>query len=189
MPIKNEIQNSQTHDFGSGKDKAYISLMLAADENGVIGRDNQLPWYLPADMRYFKNKTWGMPVIMGRKTFESLGKPLPGRTNIVITRNKAWDFENVYVVHTLEAAIAHALSLGSKEVFVIGGAIVFKTALPVAGRVYLTRIHHRFEGDAFFPPLSLQEWQLVKSHSHAPDEKNNYAYTFEVWERIAPATV
>lgn len=164
-----------------------ISLLLAADENNVIGNNNQLPWHLPADLKYFKNQTWGLPVVMGRKTFESIGKPLPGRTNIVITRNKAWAFEKVYVVHTLDEALARGAALGVNEIFVIGGAEIFKSALPQASKIYLTRIHHRFEGDVFFPHFSTLDWQLVKSHSHAPDEKNKYAYTFETWQRIQRA--
>lgn len=191
MPGKTEIQDLQVNKISSSntKERARISLLLAADENGVIGHNNQLPWHLPADLKYFKNQTWAMPVVMGRKTFESIGKPLPGRTNIVITRNSTWGFENVYVVHTLDAAISYAETLGINEVFVIGGAEIFKTALPDASRVYITRIHHRFEGDVFFAPLPKQEWQLVKSHSHSPDEKNKYPYTFEVWERVATASV
>lgn len=162
---------------------ACISLLVAVDEAGVIGKDNKLPWHLPADLKYFKNTTWGMPVLMGRKTFESIGKPLPGRTNIVITRNAAWAFEKVSVVHNLTDAVALAQTLGVTEIFVIGGAEIFATALPQAHRIYCTRIHHHFEGDVWFPRFSKEEWQLVKSHTHAPDEKNKYAYTFEIWER------
>jgi dihydrofolate reductase len=120
---------------------------------------------------------------MGRKTFESIGKPLPGRTSIVITRNTTWAFEKVSVAHSLADAVTLAAHLGVKELFVIGGAEIFEIALPQATRVYRTRIHHRFEGDVFFPELSPAAWQLVKSHTHTPDEKNKYAHTFEVWDR------
>ncbi|HUQ96683.1 MAG TPA: dihydrofolate reductase [Chitinophagaceae bacterium] len=160
-----------------------ISLIVAVDEGNVIGNDNKLPWHLPADLKYFKAQTWGLPVVMGRKTFESIGKPLPGRTSIVITRNTTWAFEKVLVVHTVSEAVAAAQNLGVKEIFIIGGAEVFETALPLAGRVYRTRIHHRFEGDVFFPELQAEDWHLTKSHTHAADEKNSYACTFEVWER------
>lgn len=163
--------------------EALLSLLVAADEGNVIGNNNQLPWHLPADLKYFKNKTWGLPIIMGRKTFESIGKPLPGRTTIVITRNKAWAFENVSVAHTLDEAMVIGQATGAREIFVIGGAEIFATALPLADRVYLTRIHHSFKGDVFFPPLDETTWQLIHSHSHKQDEKNNYAYTFEIWER------
>ena len=177
---ENTNQSSPSHETGT------LSLIVAIDENNVMGLDNRLPWYLPADMKYFKNQTWGMPVVMGRKTFESLGKPLPGRTNIVITRNTTWAFEKVQVAHTLEEAVTRAFATGAREVFVIGGAEIFKTALPQANRMYITRIHHRFEGDVFFPEFSTADWQLVKSHTHEPDEKNLYAYTFEIWARRIP---
>ncbi len=166
---------------------AAVSLLVAVDEAGVIGKDNKLPWHLPADLKYFKNLTWGAPVVMGRKTFDSIGKALPGRTNIVITRNAAWGFENVSAVHSLEEAMAIADDLAVREIFVIGGAEIFKTALPKAGRIYRTRIHHRFDGDVFFPELSEAEWSLVKSHTHEPDEKNKHRHTFEVWERSSEA--
>ena len=159
-----------------------LSLLLAADENNVIGKDNQLPWHLPNDLKYFKNLTWGMPILMGRKTFESIGKPLPGRKSIVITRNKEWQAEGVMVVHSLIDAIELAKSEAVKEIFVIGGAEIFNSSLKDAQRIYLTRIHHQFEGDTFFQDLD-QAWQLVNSKHCEPDEKNPYAHTFEVWER------
>ena len=159
-----------------------ISLLVAASENNVIGKNNKLPWYLPTDMKYFKNISWAMPVIMGRKTFESLGKPLDGRTNIVITRNPEWKYDGVSVAQGLEEAIKIAEDHDVKEVFIIGGAEVFKTSLPDANRVYLTRVHEKLEGDAFFPVLD-NSWQMVKSHETQPDEKNAYALSFEVWER------
>src|SRR5215217_6831480 len=109
-----------------------ISLLVAADENNIIGKDNKLPWHLPNDLKYFKNLTWGMPILMGRKTFESIGKPLPGRKSIVITRNTDWQKEGVDVVHSIEEAIKKAESFGVKEVFVIGGAEIFKTSFPNA---------------------------------------------------------
>jgi dihydrofolate reductase len=159
-----------------------LSLLLAADENNVIGKDNQLPWHLPGDLRYFKNQTWAMPILMGRKTFESIGKPLQGRKSIVITRNSDWKREGVDVVHSVEEAVEAAKGYGAKEVFVIGGAEIFKTSMEQAGRIYLTRIHHRFEGDTFFPELT-DEWQLARSRFCAANEKDQYPHTFEVWER------
>jgi dihydrofolate reductase len=159
-----------------------LSLLVAADENNVIGKDNKLPWHLPADLKYFRNQTWAMPILMGRKTFESIGKPLPGRKSIVITRSSEWKHEGVSVVHSIEDAIAEAGSLGVKEIFVIGGAEIFKTSFNQANRIYLTRIHHKFEGDAYFPELS-PDWQIVRSRFCKADEKNVYSYTFEVWEK------
>ena len=160
-----------------------LSLLVAADENNVIGKDNKLPWHLPNDLRYFKNLTWAMPILMGRKTFESIGKPLPGRKSIVITRNPEWNHDGVTVVHSVDAALAAAQKEDVKEIFVIGGAAIFREAFPVARRIYLTRIHHNFDGDVYFQELSPQEWTLVKETHCSPDEKNAFAHTFQVWER------
>ena len=160
-----------------------LSLLVAADENNVIGKDNQLPWHLPNDLKYFKNQTWGLPILMGRKTFESIGKPLPGRKSIVITRNADWKHEGVTVVHSIEEAIAKAAEFGVKEIFVIGGAEIFNTSFKTANRIYLTRIHHEFEGDAHFPSVPEHEWGLKQSRFCEPDGKNAYAHTFQVWER------
>lgn len=160
-----------------------LSLLVAASENNVIGKDNKLPWHLPNDLKYFKNLTWGMPILMGRKTFESIGKALPGRKSIVITRNKDWQHEDVAVVHSIEEAVQKAIELGAKEIFVIGGAEIFKTSLSNADRLYLTRIHQQFEGDAFFPEISKDEWKLTSSRFCKADDKNAHDHSFEVWER------
>ena len=168
---------------GTGGVTGGLSFIVAADENNLIGKNNQLPWHLPSDMKYFKNQTWGMTVIMGRKSLESLGKPLQGRKNIVVTRNRDWHPEGVQVAHSIEEAIALAKQTGVNEIYILGGAQIFKEALPLVDRVYLTRIHHKFEGDAYFPELPPAEWKLVKSNPRQPDEKNKYAHTFEVWER------
>jgi dihydrofolate reductase len=160
-----------------------ISFIVALDENNLMGKGLELPWHLPSDMKYFKNQTWGMTVVMGRKTLDALGKPLQGRQNIVITRNKDWKPEGAQVAHSLDEAIQKAKETGAAEIFIIGGAEIFKTALPAANRIYLTRIHHQFEGDVYFPQLPTNEWQLVKSHFSPADEKNKYNHTFEVWER------
>lgn len=130
-----------------------ISLVVAASENNVIGKDNRLLWHLPNDMKFFKNTTWGMPVIMGRKTFESLGKPLTGRTNIVMTRHKDWTANGTRASANIEEALEAAAETDAKEVFVIGGGEIFKQVLSQASRVYLTRVHVKLEGDAFFPEL------------------------------------
>jgi dihydrofolate reductase len=160
-----------------------LSLLVAVSENNVIGKDNQLPWHLPNDLKYFKNQTWGMPILMGRKTFESIGNPLQGRKSIVITRNKNWHHENVAVVHSVEEAIIKAKDYGVKEVFVIGGAEIFNTSFNQANRIYLTRVHHQFDGDTFFPEVSNVDWNLMQSRFCAADEKNEYSHTFQVWER------
>lgn len=160
-----------------------LSLLVAADENNVIGKNNKLPWHLPNDLRYFKNQTWGMPILMGRKTFESIGKPLQGRKSIVITRSTDWKHDEVEVVHSVEDAIGKAKECGVKEIFVIGGAEIFKTSFDKASRIYLTRIHHRFDGDVYFPEVSSKHWNLVQSRFCTADEKNTYSHTFQVWER------
>lgn len=160
-----------------------LSLLVAADEQNVIGKDNKLPWHLPNDLRYFKNLTWAMPILMGRKTYESIGKPLPGRKSIVITRNTDWTQDGVVVVHSIDAALAAAQEEEVKEIFVIGGAEIYRAAFLVAQRIYLTRIHHHFEGDVFFPELAEEHWSLVKETPCSSDEKNKFAHTFQVWER------
>ena len=161
----------------------HLSLLVAADEKNVIGKDNKLPWHLPSDLKYFKNQTWGMPILMGRKTFESIGKPLPGRKNIVITRNRKWNHEGVTIVHSIDEAVENAKREGAKEIFVIGGGEIFKDAFVKANRIYLTRIHHQFDGDTFFPELDPGQWHQVSSYYHASDEQNRYAHTFGVWQR------
>jgi dihydrofolate reductase len=161
----------------------YLSLLVAADEKNVIGKNNTLPWHLPSDLKYFKNQTWGMPILMGRKTFESIGKPLPGRKNIVITRNNKWRHEGITVVHSIDEAVETAKDSGAREIFVIGGGEIFKDAFSRANRIYLTRVHHQFDGDTFFPDVDAAQWKQVRSYFHTADEQNRYAHTFTVWER------
>lgn len=160
-----------------------ISLVVAASENNVIGKDNRLLWHLPNDMKFFKNTTWGMPVIMGRKTFESLGKPLTGRTNIVMTRDKEWTAKGTTVSPNMEEAMKAAADTDAKEVFVIGGGEIFKQVLSQASRVYLTRVHTTLDGDAFFPELPAKEWKLLSQLDFTADAKHAYAYSFQVWQR------
>lgn len=160
-----------------------ITLVVAASRNNVIGKDNQLLWRLPNDTRYFKNVTWGMPVIMGRKTFESLGKPLGGRTNIVLTRNSGWKAQGVTTVKNLDDALFLAKEMDVKEVMVIGGGEVYKMAMPKAGRIHITRVEADLEGDAYFPEIDPLLWKLVSREDHPADEKHQYAYSFQVWER------
>ena len=161
-----------------------ISFIVAASENKVIGKDNKLPWCLPTDMRYFKNVTWGMPVIMGRKSYESLGKALKGRTNIVVTRNKDWKVPDAQVVQTIDEAITLAVQTDAKEIFIIGGAEIFRSAWSSADRIYLTLVHGNFDGDAFFPEMKPAEWKLISNRDREADEKNIYNHSFQVWERI-----
>jgi len=160
-----------------------ISFIVAVSENNVIGKDNKLPWHLPIDMKYFKNMTWGMPVIMGRKSFEALGKPLAGRRNFVITRNDHWNEKGVQVVKSIDQAITLASQTGAKEIFITGGAEIFKAAFPSADRIYLTRVHGNFDGDTFFPEWKQEEWKLISNRDCLPDEKNSFALSFQIWER------
>lgn len=159
------------------------SIIVAASENNVIGKDNRLPWHLPADLKYFKNTTWAMPIIMGRRTFESIGKPLPGRHNIVITRNKDYNADGATVVGNLNDAVKAAESNDVNEFFIIGGAELFNTTMDQAQRIYLTRVHANIEGDVFFPALNKEEWKLVSEKNMEADEKNEYDLSFQVWEK------
>ncbi|MDP6969389.1 MAG: dihydrofolate reductase [Gammaproteobacteria bacterium] len=165
-----------------------LALIVAASENNVIGRHNQLPWYLPGDLAYFKAITMAKPVIMGRKTYESIGKPLPGRDNIVITRNADYPTNGIKVVASLQAAIEVAQSLllvnGGKEIMVIGGAQIYKQALSMAERVYLTRVHRHVEGDAFFPELAPAQWQEVAREDIAAAEPNPFDFSYLVLDRV-----
>lgn len=162
----------------------HLSAITAAGENNVIGKDNQLPWHLPADMRYFKTTTMGHAVILGRKTYDSFGKALPGRTNIVVTTQRDLQLADAIVVHSLADALQQAEQVETTETFVLGGAQIYRETLHLLDRVYLTRIFESFEGDAFFPALDPLEWTLKREESHAPDDKNRYAYAFQLWERV-----
>lgn len=160
-----------------------IAIVVAAAENNVIGKDNDLIWYLPADLKHFKRLTMGHPMIMGRKTYEAIGKPLPGRTSIIITSQLDYHADGCIVVHSLEEAIAKGKELDAEQVSIIGGANVYRQALPFTDKVYLTRVHHTFDGDAYFPELPENEWQVVEQEQHEPDEKNKYSYAFLTLER------
>ena len=167
-----------------------ITLVAAASENNVIGKKNQLVWNLPNDTRFFKNTTWSMPVIMGRKTFESLNnKPLTGRFNVVITRNPASLHPEgpIRIAASLQEAIEIAGETDAKEAFVVGGGEIYKEALPVAGKIVLTRVHTVAEGDAYFPVFSKKEWRLFSNLDFPADDKHQFSYSFQVWERITDA--
>ncbi|MFO7324888.1 MAG: dihydrofolate reductase [Pseudomonadota bacterium] len=159
---------------------SLLSAAFAASDNDVIGRDNALPWHLPADLAHFKRITMGKPILMGRRTFQSIGRPLPGRRNIVITRG-GFSAPGVDVVHSIDEALA--LAQGEPELVNIGGAEVLRAALPRTQRFYLTRVHGQFEGDTFLPPLPPEEWREVAREEHAADERNPYPMTFLVLER------
>jgi len=158
-----------------------LSMIVAHADNRVIGKDNDMPWHLPADLAYFKRTTLGKPIIMGRKTYESIGRPLPGRKNIVISRDEGYRAEGVEVVGSVEAALA--LVSDVEEVMVIGGGAIYKHCLPAAQRLYITHIDANIVGDTYFPEYDLNEWQLAVSEVKAADEKNNYQLRFNVYER------
>lgn len=159
-----------------------ISMIAAMSENRVIGKGNDLVWHLPADFKFFKDTTKGHPIIMGRKTFESLGKPLPFRTNIVISNSLSEVPDGTVLVRSLEEAVSKANGLNTDETFIIGGASIYRESLEVAKRIYLTLVHHEFDGDAFFPELS-SDWLLADSRFREKDEKNPYDMTFKVFEK------
>lgn len=158
-----------------------ISIIVALAENRVIGRRNTLPWRLPNDLKHFRRLTTGHAVIMGRKNYESIGKLLPERTNIIVTRNAGYAVPGAHVVHSLETAYAAAAD--DNEIFVIGGAEIYRAALPRAGRLYLTLVHAPVPGDTFFPDFDRNEWREVECVRHEADEKHAYAYSFVKLER------
>ncbi|MFT5321293.1 MAG: dihydrofolate reductase [Pseudohongiellaceae bacterium] len=165
-----------------------ISLVWAMAQNRVIGRNNNLPWHLPEDLKYFKRITLGKPVIMGRKTYESIGKPLPGRTNIVVTRNADFSAAGVKTVNSLSAAKALCESIGEidgiSEAMVIGGAEIYTQAMPVADRLYLTEVHANVDGDTFFPEFDRGLWQEIAREDFDASGPNPYAYSFITLDKI-----
>ncbi|MBE5530116.1 dihydrofolate reductase [Laribacter hongkongensis] len=146
-----------------------LALIAARARNGVIGLDNRMPWHLPEDLAYFKRVTLGKPVVMGRKTFESIGRPLPGRLNIVVTRNPGWQAAGVQVAHSLDAALALAAAAAPEEIMLIGGAELYRQALPQADVLYLTEIDAEFAGDAFFPEVDLARWRIDREEAGQRD--------------------
>lgn len=169
-----------------------ISMIVAVAQNQVIGVDNNIPWHLPLDMQYFKRTTMGKPIIMGRKTWESIGcKPLPGRFNIVMTREQAYQTEGGTVVHSIDDAVAQAKKwyqtdkpdVDFQEIMVIGGAQVYEAFLPMTDRIYITEVDTTLAGDAYFPNFDRQHWQLVSREEHKSDERHAYDFSFKVFEK------
>lgn len=158
-----------------------ISIVVAISSNHAIGKNNQLLWHLPADLKHFKSITTGNTIIMGRKTYDSIGKPLPNRRNIIITRQHDLEIPGVEVVNSIDEAIS--LCENENEVFIIGGAEIYKSALQLTDRIYLTTVHHTFDADAFFPELNPEDWITTSEIYHQPDEKNAFSYTFSTLER------
>ncbi len=165
----------------------HLSVIVAVAENGVVGRNNALPWYLPADLMYFKKVTMGKPVLMGRKTFESIGKPLPGRSNIVLSRDRAYAAEGVKVVASLQQAVELASDIaiidGRDELMVIGGADIYALAIPLADRLYITEVHAEVDGDAYLPAVDWSQWREVSRQRNAAVEPNRHDFSFVVYHR------
>lgn len=159
-----------------------VNIIVAAAENNAIGKDNKMLWHLPDDFKYFKKNTVGHSVIMGRKTFDSIGKPLPDRRNIVVTRNQNWISDEVDVANSLDEVLTYCRD--EREIFILGGANIYEQALPLAQKVLLTRVHATIEADSFFPDLPQTQWKLTHQEHHLKDDKHAYDFTFEVWEKI-----
>jgi dihydrofolate reductase len=172
------------------------SIIVAMSENNVIAKDGEMPWRLPDEFRHFKETTMGHHIIMGRKTYDSLGKALKGRKSIVISRNRSLDsprvkegsavvplVPEVIVVHSIQQALEHAESHGEEEAFIIGGGEIYRQSLVLADRLYLTVVHHRFDGDVFFPEIDYNQWVITRQVEHPVDERHKYAYTIYVMER------
>lgn len=159
-----------------------LAIIVATDEQRLIGKDNDLPWKLSADLQYFRRVTMGKPLIMGRNTHESIGRALPGRKNIVVTKNTGYQAEGCCVVHSIDKAIDACDD--AEEVMVMGGASLYTQLLPQADRLYLTQVHARLEGDTWFPDWQNTDWQEVSREDHLADDKNDYPYSFIVYDRI-----
>ena len=160
-----------------------LSLIVATSLNNAIGKANAMLWHLPEDFKFFKNTTWGMPIIMGRKTFESIGKPLPGRTNIIITSNTDWKVEGTIAVANIEDAIKAAEATNAKEIFITGGGEIYKQTMPIANKIYRTLVHTEIDGDTFFPEIDETIWEKTFEKNVAADEKHKYDMSFQTWER------
>lgn len=161
--------------------KAIIAAVAA---NRIIGKDNDLVWRLPVDLRHFKNTTTGHYIIMGRKSFESIGKPLPNRTSIIITRNQDYKQEGAFVVHSLEAALAKAENDKQDKVFILGGGQIYRKAISISDYMYITEVHESFEGDTLFPEIDQAIWREVLREDFPADEKNRYDYSFVEYKRV-----
>lgn len=160
-----------------------ISLIVAASTNNAIGKNGQLLWHLPIDLKFFKDTTWGMPVVMGRKTFEAVNKPLPGRINIVITKQPGWTADNVTVVKDIDEALQKAGETNCNEIFIIGGGEIYKQTMDISDRIYMTRVHAELEGDTYFPVIDSSKWELKNNIDFPTDVKHAYAFSIQSWEK------
>lgn len=161
-----------------------VSAIVAVAKNNVIGKDNQIPWYLPADLSWFKRTTLGHHILMGRNCFRSIGRPLPKRTNIVITRDPFFTADGVLVAHSIEEALGMAYDAGETEAFIIGGGEIYRDSADLWDKLYLTEVELETAGDVFFPAMEPSEWREIWRESHTVDEKNEYPYVFSILERV-----
>jgi len=160
-----------------------VSCIVATAHNNVIGKDNDIPWYLPADLQYFKKITLGHHIIMGRKCYTSIGRPLPKRTNVIITRDPFFISTNCIVTHSIQEALEAAYDNGEKEAFIIGGGTIYDQTIDLWDRLYLTEVDLKVEGDIYFPTLDMEDWKLISEDPKKADEKNEFDYTFKVLDR------
>ena len=160
-----------------------ISCIVAVANNNVIGKNNDIPWYLPADLKYFKKRTIDHHIIMGRNCYNSIGKPLPKRTNVILTRDPFYISSSCLVAHSIEEALTMAFDNGEKEAFIIGGGEIYKESMHFWDKLYLTEVDLEIEGDIFFPEIDMKEWKLISEEAHEKDDKNEYNYVFKVFER------
>lgn len=159
-----------------------ISAIWAQSKNGVIGVNNQIPWHLPDDLKFFKRTTLGHHIITGRKNYESVGKPLPGRTNVIVTRNRGYAVSGCPVVHSVEDALSLAHKAGEEEVFIVGGGEIYKAALPYLQKLYMTLIDTEIEGDVYFPEIDWTKWDIIGQEDHPVDERHKFSFSFKVFE-------
>lgn len=159
--------------------------MVAASENLVIGKDNQIPWHLSSDLKYFKKQTLNHHILMGRKCYESIGRPLPKRTNVIITRNPYFIVSNCLIAHSIEDALSIAYENGEEEVFICGGGNIYEQSKELWDRLYWTKVHAEVEGDVFFPDIDLKNWKLVAEEKHKADEKNDFDYSFLTYDKVS----
>jgi len=159
-----------------------VSAIVAVSQNGFIGKDNQIPWYLSSDLKYFKKTTLDHHIIMGRKSYDSIGRPLPKRTNIVVSRDSFLAISGCVVVHSIEEALEFAAQQGEEEVFIIGGGMIYAQSQPYWDRLYLTEVHAEVEGDVRFPDWDPNQWELIHQEDHPQDEKNDHPFSFKVFQ-------
>lgn len=163
-----------------------FSLIAAMDRKRTIGSEGEMPWHLPADLAYFRRRTWGKPIVMGRKTYESIGRPLPGRDNIILTRDRDFKAEGCLVVHSVDELLRlqeKDLASNADEVMVIGGGEIYRLLMPMADKMYITRIDAEFEGDTFFPEWDEHDWELIEQFKGSTDDKNVYPHQFLIYKR------